>query len=75
MCKPCDPVDLARVIETYFESDLFKSLDSRRREIKDYANAQNSWDSVGRMTLNVYAELVEGRLARRHPQASARDYF
>jgi glycosyltransferase involved in cell wall biosynthesis len=58
LCRPCDSADLARAIETYFESDLFKTLDSRRQEIRDYANERHSWDIVGQMTRKVYAELL-----------------
>jgi len=61
LCRPCDPVNLAKTIEAYFESELFKALDHRRREIQDYANARNSWDVVGEHTCNVYAALL-GRL-------------
>ena len=57
LCRPCDADDLARVIEKYFASDLFKSLASRRQDIRDYANAGHSWDVVGEITKNVYAEL------------------
>jgi len=58
LCRPCDPGDLARAILTYFKSDLFKTLDNRRREIRDYANERHSWDIVGELTRNVYAELL-----------------
>lgn len=58
LCKPSDPGDLAKAIETYFESDLFKNLSSRRREIKDYANERHSWDVIGETTRDVYANLL-----------------
>lgn len=61
LCGRCDPADLARAIEVYFESELFKTLDTRRQKIKDYAKARNSWDVVGDMTLNVYAGLAANR--------------
>jgi glycosyltransferase involved in cell wall biosynthesis len=60
LCRPSDPADLARTIETYFESDLFKNLSSRRQQIRDYANERHSWDVVGELTRNVYAELSRG---------------
>ena len=60
LCRPCDAADLARAIEKYFESDLFKTLDRRRQEIRDYANARHSWDIVGEITRSAYAELLEG---------------
>jgi D-inositol-3-phosphate glycosyltransferase len=59
LCKPCDPTDLARIIGKYFESDLFKTLDRHRREIRQWANARNSWDVVGERTCKVYAELLQ----------------
>ncbi len=62
VCKPCDPDDLARTIETYFDSDLFKSLDIRRQEIRAYANLRNSWETVGDMTRSVYAGLLGSRV-------------
>lgn len=58
LCKPCDPADLAETIEEYFASDLFKSLDSRRPEIRDYAHERHSWDVVGETTREVYEELL-----------------
>lgn len=53
-----DSVDLARVINVYFESELFKALPSRRQQIRDYADEQHSWDTVGRMTQTVYDALL-----------------
>jgi D-inositol-3-phosphate glycosyltransferase len=60
LCRPGDPVDLARAIEAYFASDLFKNLDSKRQEIREYANARHSWDIVGETTRKVYANLLCG---------------
>jgi glycosyltransferase involved in cell wall biosynthesis len=57
LCKPSDPVDLAKTLETYFQSDLYKELPRRRLEIRDYAYTQHSWDIVGRLTRTVYAGL------------------
>jgi glycosyltransferase involved in cell wall biosynthesis len=59
LCKSCDPVDLAGAISKYFESELFQTLDFRRREIQDYVGASHSWDLVGEMTRNVYAEWLK----------------
>jgi glycosyltransferase involved in cell wall biosynthesis len=59
LCRPSDSGDLAGAIEKYFESDLFKNLDHRRREISDFANARNSWNIVGERTCLVYAELLQ----------------
>ncbi len=56
--RPRDPVDLARTIETYFSSDVFRDLKSRRQGIRDYAHARHSWDVVGQKTRNVYAALL-----------------
>jgi glycosyltransferase involved in cell wall biosynthesis len=59
VCTPCDPEDLAKTIEKFFESDLFKTLDRRRREIQDYAHQRNSWKVVAEQTRRVYAGLIE----------------
>jgi len=58
LCKPCDPVDLAKAIEKYFESAMFKNLQIRRQEIRDFENQRHSWDVVGQKTRNVYATLL-----------------
>jgi glycosyltransferase involved in cell wall biosynthesis len=57
----CRPVDLANAIETYFESDLYKTLADRRPEIRDYAMARNSWSVVADKTLGLYLELLGRR--------------
>lgn len=59
LCKPGDPADMARAIETYFASDLFRNLSVRRREIKDYANAHHSWRTVADVTCSAYANMLE----------------
>jgi D-inositol-3-phosphate glycosyltransferase len=61
MFRSVDPVDLARTIERYFSSDLFADLSSRREGIKDFATAHHSWDLVGKMTMNVYAGLLQSK--------------
>jgi D-inositol-3-phosphate glycosyltransferase len=61
LCKPRDGLDLATVIDAYFEDDLFKSLNTRRQEIKDHAEERHSWDRVAAMTRKVYAELTKRR--------------
>jgi len=58
LCKPSDPSELAKAIEQYFASDLYQELDSRRAEIRSYAEAGHSWDEVGSVTRRVYAGLL-----------------
>ncbi len=57
LCKPADPADLAKMLEAYFQSDLYKELPQRRLEIRNYGYTQHSWDVVGELTRNAYAEL------------------
>jgi len=76
--RPEDPVDLAKAIERYFASDLFVDLNSRRKEISDYAKERYSWDVVGRITMSLYSTLfrsdAQGRLAdRKGSSVSASD--
>src|SRR5205823_13321240 len=46
--KPQDSAHLATVIGEYFESELFRNLESGRAEIRAYANDRYSWDIVAR---------------------------
>ena len=58
LCKPGDPVDLSRVIEMYFSSELFKTLDERRAGIRKLIHESHSWDIAAGKTSSVYAELT-----------------
>ena len=59
LCRPGDPADLAKAIEKYFASDLYKNLKIRRQELKDYAEANHSWRAVAELTCNAYAKMLE----------------
>jgi D-inositol-3-phosphate glycosyltransferase len=61
LCKPRDPADLAKAIDTYFDSELFAELMDRRQEIRDFAHARHSWDVVGDITRQTYADLLDCR--------------
>ena len=58
LCKPCDENDLSRVLNQYFQSDLFKNLDEKRQDIRAYVEEGHSWTTVAEITNNVYAELL-----------------
>ena len=62
--KQRDSFDLARQIDKYFKSELFRDLESRRWEIKEYANERYSWDKVAAITTAVYSSL--------HPRQSSK---
>jgi D-inositol-3-phosphate glycosyltransferase len=57
ICKPDDIADLARTLETYFISHLYRDLGARRQAIKDYANRVHSWDAVAELTENAYLQI------------------
>ena len=50
--------ELARAIKNYFESDLYRQLDFRRKEIRDFANDRYSWSKVAAITTAVYSKLL-----------------
>ena len=56
--KPKDRAGLASKIERYFNSHLFHNLETRRAEIKAYANDKYSWDKVAAITSMVYSRLL-----------------
>jgi D-inositol-3-phosphate glycosyltransferase len=58
--RPQDSPDLASKIDKYFKSELFHNLETRRLEIKAYANERYSWDKVAAITTAVYANLISG---------------
>lgn len=62
VCKPEDSADIARAIETYFSSDLYRNLTTHRHKIRKYALESHSWDVVGQLTVDVYAKLLGDRL-------------
>ena len=57
--KPQNSSDLASVISKYFESELFRNLESRRAEIRAYANDRYSWDKVAAITTAIYSNLLK----------------
>ena len=57
ICQPRDPSDLAKAICRYFDSELFRNLETRRAEIKQYANERYSWGKVAEVTKEVYLDL------------------
>jgi glycosyltransferase involved in cell wall biosynthesis len=61
---PKDPAALSSSIETYFLSSLYRELESRRAEIRAYAEAQHSWETVAERTVAVYRGLLSHGSAR-----------
>jgi glycosyltransferase involved in cell wall biosynthesis len=58
ICRPRDSADLADALAKYFDSAIFKELSYRRCEIRDWLGATHSWDSVAKITSNVYSSLI-----------------
>ena len=53
--EPRDSSDLAGKVDEYFKSELFRNLETRRAEIKTYANERYSWNKVAAVTTSVYS--------------------
>lgn len=58
LSRPRDVSSLAEAIRKYFESDLFRQLESRKREIREYAYRRHSWIDVAGITQAVYQNLA-----------------
>jgi D-inositol-3-phosphate glycosyltransferase len=56
--RPRDSSDLANKIEKYFDSELFRNLEIRRAQIKEYANERYSWSKVAVITKAIYSQLL-----------------
>ena len=61
LCEPELAADLARAIEKYFQSTLYRDLESRQKSIREFAVARHSWSIVGEKTQKVYLDLLGGR--------------
>ena len=59
--KPRDSVDLASKVENYFDSELFHNLETRRSQIRQYANERYSWNKVAAITTAIYSNLISSR--------------
>ena len=59
MCKPCDAADLARVIEQYFSSSLFRDLARYRQNIREFARSQHSSVTAAILTRRGYVEMMQ----------------
>jgi D-inositol-3-phosphate glycosyltransferase len=58
VCRPGDPMDLARTIETYFGGDLYHNLATKRQDIKNHALAHHSWAAVAKLTREAYEGML-----------------
>ena len=57
VCRPCDPVDLARAVACYFGGPLYAQLGRVRADIQAYANDRHSWTKVAAITDSVYCAM------------------
>ena len=58
LCRPKNPADLARAIRTYFASNLYQNLETRRKQIREFANDRYSWLRVGEILDGVYQRVL-----------------
>ena len=57
LCRPGEPADMAAALERYFASNLYRDLTSRRREVRDFAFSNHSWEAVADLTFKSYSGL------------------
>ena len=56
--EPKNAAELARTIQLYFNTASAADVETRRREIQEYAHEKFSWTKVAAMTTAVYAKLA-----------------
>jgi glycosyltransferase involved in cell wall biosynthesis len=71
LCRPNDPEDLAKRIEEFFSSDLYRNLNERRAGIQSSVRTGHSWSVVARITGDIYARISQ-HLPPEHRAPSAR---
>lgn len=54
ICRPRDPADLARTIEAFFATPMFREAERTRRDIQEHANDRHSWAKVATISETVY---------------------
>lgn len=59
VAAPCDPAAFAAAISRYFASDMYRQSDLTRRFIQAHANERHSWETVGKITHDVYRNLAQ----------------
>jgi D-inositol-3-phosphate glycosyltransferase len=55
-----DPTSIAGTIQEYYKSQLYTDLGNNRGIIKEWSNAQFSWDKIGNDTFNLYQTQLNG---------------
>lgn len=71
ICKSEDSADLARTIESYFSSNLFRNLKSCRQEIQRRAFERHSWEAISEVTGEIYQQLLGEQLSENSYKASS----
>lgn len=58
VCKANDINDLERVIMEYFNSSMYQKLESTKSIIKQWAQENYNWDSIGKRTIDLYKRIL-----------------
>ncbi len=59
LCEPGNSKGLAEKIDLFFDSDLYRNLESRRDEIKRFAQQRYSWETIGLETYEAYKKVLK----------------
>jgi len=57
LCNPDNPQSLAVALRCYFESSLYRDLESTRKRIAEYTKDRFDWKSIAKDTVVMYREL------------------
>jgi glycosyltransferase involved in cell wall biosynthesis len=60
LCQPNNPADLGAKIKQCFESALYRDSSVTRLQIREFVNSRHSWETVSKMTREVYGRLLSG---------------
>ena len=56
VCRHSDPAEFARLLEMYFDSELYTHLDRTRENIARIAEQRHAWSSIAVTTASVYRD-------------------
>ncbi len=63
LAEPENPQDVARAIQQYFESDLYRHLDETGRRIRQIGLERYSWDQIGKTIAGTYVRVQGGAVS------------
>jgi glycosyltransferase involved in cell wall biosynthesis len=57
-CESGNSAALARCIQKYFQSHLYRELDARRPDIRNFVKEKHSWNQIANIIITAYSQIL-----------------